>query len=153
MRRIFILMFILSTITFAVPKMELNVGLATRHIKYNEFFNNNNNLLGLEVYVKDNLSIQYSKMDNSFFCETNTLTLNYYRRNWFGGIGVSKGYKKEETLYHDNEWLEVKTPCVSDDGIGFIAIVGYKKKLSENTSLKTLVLWEAITVILSVDLN
>jgi hypothetical protein len=145
-------MFIISTIIYATPKLQLSTEMARRHFSNNKYYNNNNSLIGIEAYYNKYVSIYLGTMENSFNDTTNIFTVNLHYKKFISGIGVSNGYKKVNRVYKENSYIDFTVPFVNDNNKGLVGFLGYEKYINNNTQLKILIFGNCITILLNFDL-
>lgn len=97
-------------------RVRITTSVWTTHPKHNEYYNNDNNLLGLEYFLTEKTSLAFAYFENSFYNDSYLLALNHYIRPFThkklffsGSVGLIKGYKKHNVLRDQNTGEEIKT--------------------------------------------
>lgn len=96
------------------PELRLVGSVYTVHTNDNDIYNNNTNLIGLEYRPIKDFGISVGYFKNSFDNDSYLLSVGKYLRpserfNDFYftlGVGVVKGYKKENYIYQDGEIIK-----------------------------------------------
>lgn len=93
------------------PELRLIGSIYTVHTNDNDIYNNNTNLIGLEYRPIKDFGISVGYFKNSFDNDSYLLSVGKYLRpserfNDFYftlGVGIVKGYRKENYIYQDGE--------------------------------------------------
>lgn len=93
------------------PELRLVGSIYTIHTNDNDIYNNNTNLIGLEYRPLKDFGVSIGYFKNSFDNDSYLLSVGKYLRpserfNDFYftlGVGIVKGYEKENYIYQDGE--------------------------------------------------
>lgn len=113
------------------PELRLVGSIYTTHTNDNDIYNNDTNLIGFEYRPIEDFGISFGYFKNSFDNDSYVLSAGKYLRPserfddfYFTlGIGVVKGYEKENYIY-DNETGEIIKKSKFNTNIGGDFIIG-----------------------------
>ena len=138
MKKLAIGLFLLNGLFSYAADLYFVQGSYTQHFQYNELYNNNNNIQGIELREND-ISVSYLHFVNSYGTETNSLAITKYIADiFYVSVGLNKGYpdKHEFKWYDTRDNTNVTTNAPTNANIiadiSPLFVAGVQIQLSEN---------------------
>lgn len=96
------------------PELRVVTSIYTTHTNDNDIYNNNTNLMGIEYRPLKDFGINLGYFKNSFNNDSYVLSAGKYLRPsekledfyFTMGVGIVKGYKKVNYIYHNDEVIK-----------------------------------------------